>query len=270
MTAASRSSPNLAGKLLDVVGMNTDNGAALQIWRDENGTTQYWTISEVTRKPKASAKASAAKAKAELTAAAVDAAEEVVKAVKKASTKPAAKKAAKAVNDTVKAVTETVKPAAGEAVKAAKPVVKEAVQGCQARGGRGCQGRQRGCEARGQEDCRQEAGCQEDHHQEGQQVIRLILIPLQFCVGTSESPCPAARGLFCAAIKKTGTSFQKFRSLIYGKTRITALPWRCGSPPRWRAWPAGSCPAGCPAPSPASRRPDGSRPGSNRRRTSCP
>ena len=67
---------NLAGKLLDA-GMTADNGTALQIWADVNGDNQFWTIAEVTRKPKTSAKASAAKAKAELTAAAENAAEEV-------------------------------------------------------------------------------------------------------------------------------------------------------------------------------------------------
>ena len=116
---------NLAGKLLDVVGMSTENATPLQIWRDVDGANQYWTIAEVTRKPKASAKATAAKAKAAAAAAAenvadaaVDAAEEVVKAAKKAAKKPAVKKAAKTVNDTVKAVADVVKPAADEAVKA--------------------------------------------------------------------------------------------------------------------------------------------------------
>ena len=36
--------------------MNTENGAVLQIWADVNGDNQYWTINEVTRKPKTSAK----------------------------------------------------------------------------------------------------------------------------------------------------------------------------------------------------------------------
>ena len=54
---------NLAGKLLDA-GMSADNGTPLQIWADVNGENQYWTINEVTRKPKTSVKASAVKAKA--------------------------------------------------------------------------------------------------------------------------------------------------------------------------------------------------------------
>ena len=66
---------NLAGKLLDP-GMATENGTVLQIWADVNGDNQFWTINEVTRKPKTSVKASAVKAKA----AAEKAATEVVKA----------------------------------------------------------------------------------------------------------------------------------------------------------------------------------------------
>ena len=46
---------NLAGKLLDP-GMATENGTVLQIWADVNGDNQFWTINEVTRKPKTSAK----------------------------------------------------------------------------------------------------------------------------------------------------------------------------------------------------------------------
>ena len=53
---------NLAGKLLDP-GMATENGTVLQIWADVNGDNQFWTINEVTRKPKTSVKASAVKAK---------------------------------------------------------------------------------------------------------------------------------------------------------------------------------------------------------------
>lgn len=68
---------NLAGKCLDLVNMNTENGAVLQIWADVNGDNQYWTINEVTRKPKTSAKATAAKAKAEVKVAAESAAKTV-------------------------------------------------------------------------------------------------------------------------------------------------------------------------------------------------
>ena len=77
---------NLAGKLLDP-GMATENGTVLQIWADVNGDNQFWTIDEVTRKPKTSVKATTVKAKA----AAEKAATEVVKAAK-----PAAEKAVKA------------------------------------------------------------------------------------------------------------------------------------------------------------------------------
>ena len=54
---------NLAGKLLDP-GMATENGTVLQIWADVNGDNQFWTINEVTRKPKTSVKATTVKAKA--------------------------------------------------------------------------------------------------------------------------------------------------------------------------------------------------------------
>ena len=54
---------NLAGKLLDP-GMATENGTVLQIWADVNGDNQFWTIDEVTRKPKTSVKATTVKAKA--------------------------------------------------------------------------------------------------------------------------------------------------------------------------------------------------------------
>ena len=76
---------NLAGKCLDLVNMNTENGAVLQIWADVNGDNQYWTINEVTRKPKTSAKATAAKAKAEVKAAAESAAKTVDAAAKAAA-----------------------------------------------------------------------------------------------------------------------------------------------------------------------------------------
>ena len=37
--------------------MATENGTVLQIWADVNGDNQFWTIDEVTRKPKTSVKA---------------------------------------------------------------------------------------------------------------------------------------------------------------------------------------------------------------------
>ena len=73
---------NLAGKLLDP-GMATENGTVLQIWADVNGDNQFWTIDEVTRKPKTSVKATTVKAKA----AAEKAATEVVKAAKPAASR---------------------------------------------------------------------------------------------------------------------------------------------------------------------------------------
>ena len=102
---------NLAGKLLDP-GMATENGTVLQIWADVNGDNQFWTINEVTRKPKTSVKASAVKAKA----AAEKAATEIVDA------------AAVAVAPTVEKAVKAAKPVAEKAAKAAKPVAEKAVK----------------------------------------------------------------------------------------------------------------------------------------------
>ena len=96
----------LAGKLLDP-GMATENGTVLQIWADVNGDNQFWTINEVTRKPKTSVKATTVKAKA----AAEKAATEVVKAAE-----PVVEKAVKAA-----------KPVVEKTVEAAKPVVEKSV-----------------------------------------------------------------------------------------------------------------------------------------------
>ena len=96
---------NLAGKLLDP-GMATENGTVLQIWADVNGDNQFWTIDEVTRKPKTSVKATTVKAKA----AAEKAATEVVKAAK-----PAAEKAVKAAKPAAEKAVEAVKTAAAKA-----------------------------------------------------------------------------------------------------------------------------------------------------------
>ena len=109
---------NLAGKLLDP-GMATENGTVLQIWADVNGDNQFWTINEVTRKPKTSVKATTVKAKA----AAEKAATEVVKAAK-----PAAEKAVKAAEPVVEKTVEAAKPVVEKAVKAAEPVVEKAVE----------------------------------------------------------------------------------------------------------------------------------------------
>ena len=104
---------NLAGKCLDVIGMNTDNGAGLQIWADVNGDNQYWTIAEVTRKPKTSAKAAAAKEAAKAKEEAVEAPK--AEPAKQAETPKAVEKAAPAKTAEPK---EAVKP---EAPKAAEP-----------------------------------------------------------------------------------------------------------------------------------------------------
>ena len=90
MTAASRLSPTWPASCW-TPGMATENGTVLQIWADVNGDNQFWTIDEVTRKPKTSVKASAVKAKAAAEKAATEAVEEVVKAAK-----PVVEKAAKA------------------------------------------------------------------------------------------------------------------------------------------------------------------------------
>ena len=132
---------NLAGKCLDLVNMNTENGAVLQIWADVNGDNQYWTINEVTRKPKTSAKATAAKAKAEVKAAAESAAKtvdaaakaaaevatEVVDAVKASADKPVAETAAEVVKTAKKATCKTsTKKAAEAAVTTAKKAAEAA------------------------------------------------------------------------------------------------------------------------------------------------
>ena len=101
---------NLAGKLLDP-GMATENGTVLQIWADVNGDNQFWTINEVTRKPKTSVKATTVKAKA----AAEKAATEVVKAAE-----PVVEKAVKAAEPVVEKAVEAAKPAAEKAVEAVK------------------------------------------------------------------------------------------------------------------------------------------------------
>ena len=131
---------NLAGKLLDP-GMATENGTVLQIWADVNGDNQFWTIDEVTRKPKTSVKATTVKAKAaaekaatEVVKAAKPAAEKAVKAAKPAvektveAAKPVVEKAVKAAEPVVEKTVEAVKPAAEKAVEAAKPVVEKAVK----------------------------------------------------------------------------------------------------------------------------------------------
>ena len=93
---------NLAGKLLDP-GMATENGTVLQIWADVNGDNQFWTINEVTRKPKTSVKASAVKAKA---------------AAEKAATE-----AVKAAEPVVEKAVEAAKPVVEKTVEAAKTAV---------------------------------------------------------------------------------------------------------------------------------------------------
>ena len=120
---------NLAGKLLDP-GMATENGTVLQIWADVNGDNQFWTINEVTRKPKTSVKATTVKAKAAAEKAAtevVKAAEPVVeKAVKAAE--PVVEKAVKAAEPVVEKTVEAAKPVVEKAVEAAKPAAEKAVE----------------------------------------------------------------------------------------------------------------------------------------------
>ena len=120
---------NLAGKLLDA-GMSAVNGTPLQIWADVNGENQYWTINEVTRKPKTSVKATTVKAKAAAEKAAtevVKAAEPVVEKAVKAA-KPAAEKAVKAAKPVVEKAVKAAEPVVEKTVEAAKPVVEKAVK----------------------------------------------------------------------------------------------------------------------------------------------
>ena len=120
---------NLAGKLLDP-GMATENGTVLQIWADVNGDNQFWTINEVTRKPKTSVKATTVKAKAAAEKAAtevVKAAEPVVEKAVKAA-KPAAEKAVKAAKPVVEKAVKAAEPVVEKTVEAAKPVVEKAVK----------------------------------------------------------------------------------------------------------------------------------------------
>ena len=130
---------NLAGKLLDA-GMSAVNGTPLQIWADVNGENQYWTINEVTRKPKTSVKASDVKAKAAAEKAATEivdaAAVAVAPAVEKAAkaAKPVAEKAAKAAKPVAEKAVKAAKPVVEKTVEAAKPVVEKAVKAAGARG----------------------------------------------------------------------------------------------------------------------------------------
>ena len=120
---------NLAGKLLDP-GMATAHGTVLQNWADVNGDNQFWTINEVTRKPKTSVMASAVKAKAAAEKAAtevVKAAEPVVEKAVKAA-KPAAEKAVKAAKPVVEKAVKAAEPVVEKTVEAAKPVVEKAVK----------------------------------------------------------------------------------------------------------------------------------------------
>ena len=109
---------NLAGKLLDP-GMATENGTVLQIWADVNGDNQFWTINEVTRKPKTSVKATTVKAKAAAEKAAdlKDAAAE-----KAGDLKDAAADAAEKAKDAA----DTAKEKAADAADAAKDKADDA------------------------------------------------------------------------------------------------------------------------------------------------
>ena len=188
---------NLAGKLLDP-GMATENGTVLQIWADVNGDNQFWTIDEVTRKPKTSVKATTVKAKAAAEKAATEvvkatkpAAEKAVKAAKPAvektveAAKPVVEKAVKAAEPVVEKTVEAVKPAAEKAVEAAKPVVEKAVKAAEPVVEKTVETVKPAAEKLfSRQDCR----CQGQHPQgrQGQapQVICFELFPCNFCAVT--------------------------------------------------------------------------------------
>ena len=114
---------NLAGKLLDP-GMATENGTVLQIWADVNGDNQFWTINEVTRKPKTSVKATTVKAKA----AAEKAATEVVKAAE-----PVVEKAVKAASLPLRRPSRLQSLPLRRLSRLPKPVVEKAVKAAASR-----------------------------------------------------------------------------------------------------------------------------------------
>ena len=51
----------MSGKVLDIVDMNPENGAHVQIWEDVNGANQEWKLVEAKAPKKAAAKKPAAK-----------------------------------------------------------------------------------------------------------------------------------------------------------------------------------------------------------------
>ena len=129
---------NLAGKLLDA-GMSSDNGTLLQIWADVNGENQYWTINEVTRKPKTSVKASAVKAKAAAEKAATEIVDAAAVAVPPLSRRlprqpsPLQKRPPRPQSLLPRRPSRLPSPVVEKTVEAAKPVV-ERLLGCWSRG----------------------------------------------------------------------------------------------------------------------------------------
>ncbi|MEG1873742.1 MAG: RICIN domain-containing protein [Ruthenibacterium sp.] len=76
----------LSGKVVDVVGMVTENGAHVQIWEDVDGENQQWAFTAVTAAApkKVAAPKKAVKAEKE-TVAAPKKAEKAIKAAAKAA-----------------------------------------------------------------------------------------------------------------------------------------------------------------------------------------
>ena len=80
---------------------------------------------------------------------------------------------------------------------------------------------------------------------------------------------PCGSGGYCAARRTAGRgSSSAFSAEVAVTARPAPAPRR--RPPRWRAWPEGSCPSAHPASSRASPRPSRGPRANIRRRTSCP
>ena len=80
---------------------------------------------------------------------------------------------------------------------------------------------------------------------------------------------PCGSGVCCAARRTAGRgSSSAFSAEVAVTARPAPAPRR--RPPRWRAWPEGSCPSAHPASSRASPRPSRGPRANIRRRTSCP
>ena len=80
---------------------------------------------------------------------------------------------------------------------------------------------------------------------------------------------PCGSGGYCATRRTAGRgSSSAFSAEVAVTARPAPAPRR--RPPRWRAWPEGSCPSAHPASSRASPRPSRGPRANIRRRTSCP